>query len=126
MKQQLPHCEQHEDRDPEVVIREFLGDPEGDEIYFAVSKDFYEIEDQDHYETTYAEYERAFESIAARVKALLGNPSFEGDWEHPEYPEFAVGERVVLWQRPEPVYLRLHHEDAELPILIAFARADTA
>ena len=87
MKPQLPHCEHHEDRDPEAVVRDLLDDPETEEVYFAVSKDFFEVDDQDHYEATYAAYERAFESIASRLKESLGEPTFEGDCEDPEYPD---------------------------------------
>jgi len=122
MNSQLPHCQREEQRDPSAVVRDFLTSPKTQEVYFAVSKNFYELEDQDHYETTYAAYENAFER---KLKELLGDPSFEGDWEDPEYPDFAVGERVVVWQEPETIYLRLHHEDREVPILIAFARGAT-
>ncbi len=124
MSYRLPHCQHEDGRDPAVVVREFLADPEAEEAYLAVSNSFYELEDQDHYEATYAAYESAFDRIATELKAFLGAPTFEGNWEDPEYPEFAVGERVVVWQEPETVYLRLHHGDREVPILIVFARVE--
>ena len=118
------HTQHFENRPPHEAVKQFLASDE-EELYFAVSEDFYEIEAQDRYEDVYAAYEAYYQDLVATLMALLGEPTYRGTWEDDDYPEWAVGEQVCVWAGHEPpVYLRLHHEDREVPILIALSRIE--
>ena len=48
----LPHCQYIEAQSPQNCI-DHLMDRANEEIYLTVSKDFYEVEDQEAYESMY-------------------------------------------------------------------------
>jgi hypothetical protein len=47
----------------------------------------------------------------------LGNPKYEGCWTDENYPIWAVGHEIAVWENGgNPIYLRFHHEDREVGI----------
>ena len=119
---ELPHLQHSEDGDLREVVSAFLSDKAAEEIYFAASEDFYDVDDQDRLDEIYPAYEKLFESLRDQLSTILGAPAFECGWADDVYPDWATGERIVVWESPETLFLRLHHEDEEMPILVALAR----
>lgn len=121
----LPHCQHAESLTPQQCVDQ-LDESSDEEIYLAVSNDFYNADDQLQYDTIYPEYEKRYRQLIADFSEVLGPPEHSTDWQADGYPDWAVGELVTIWNRNGSVlWLRLHHEDREVPILIALARQYT-
>jgi hypothetical protein len=115
----LPHSQLVECRDTPEVVAGFLADGKREEVYWAVSKDFWDPESQDRYESVYAAYRVFYNRILTSLIAHLGAPKWQGDWQEPGYPEWAVGESLAVWDNDgDPYYFAIYHEDREVPILI--------
>lgn len=70
----------------------------------------------------YPRYKEHYLKIANAISVAIGDPVFSGGWQDEAYPEWAVGEHVTVWEHNHAVlWLRLHHEDRECPIVIALA-----
>jgi hypothetical protein len=120
----LPHNELCDTRAISDWIESFLADPDRREIFLAVSKDFWEPKDQELYPSVYPEYRRHFFALVDNLTRVLGEPRWRGGYDDTLYPSWAVGEQIAVWERENgSLYLRLHHEDREVPILIALAWA---
>ena len=121
----LSHNQLLDRREVSQVLRDFLADPERHEAYFAVSKDFWERERQDQYEEIYASYATRFGEVLTRLSEVAGVPTWQGSWGDPACPEWAVGERIAVWDNNgDPFSLALYHEDREVPILVRLAWAE--
>jgi len=91
-------------------------------LYLAVSRDFYHAEDSGKFDAIYSEYEKQYHQLIDTLSEVLGPPKQSLDWQAEEYPDWAVGEHVTCWDHNGSViWLRIHHEDCECPILIAMA-----
>jgi hypothetical protein len=116
----LPHNQLLETRSP-LECFEWLMQSNDEELYLAVSQDFYEPSVNP--DTVYGQYLSAYQQYLIAFSALLGAPEFSGDWRSTGYPDWAVGEQVTVWSGSRgDVWLRLHHEDRECPILVALAK----
>jgi hypothetical protein len=119
----LPHSQHVEARTASEIL-DWLSS-EKQEIYLAVSKDFYDLGDRENFEEIYDRYRTYFHSVREAVASIAGPPSWQGWWEEDEYPDWAVGEEIAVWQEHEPpMYLRIHQEDREVPIIIALSRIE--
>ncbi len=116
----LPHCQLLESRSLGACL-EALASGEEPEVFLAVSRDFYDAEHYDLWAEVYPKYKAFFEERVAEISRELGADAEVLDWESDEFPEWAVGEWVAIWE-DAGVHLRLHHEDREVPILVALAR----
>jgi hypothetical protein len=115
----LPNSQLVESRDTPEVVADFLADGKREEVYWAISKDFWDPESQDHYESVYAAYRAFYDRILKSLVAHLGAPTWQGDWQEPGYPDWAVGESLAVWENDgDPYYFAIYHEDREVPILI--------
>ncbi|MEZ6093179.1 MAG: hypothetical protein R3C03_02925 [Pirellulaceae bacterium] len=93
-----------------------------EEIYLAVSHDFYDADDQLQLETIYADYEKRYRQWIDNLTVFLGQPKHSANWQSNDYPDWAIGEHVTWWEHEgTTLWLRIHHEDRECPILIAIA-----
>jgi hypothetical protein len=121
----LPHSQLVELRDVPKVVAEFLADAKRQEAYFAVSQSFWDVEAQRRYESVYAAYRGFYDRILRSLIEHLGPPDWQGNWEDPGYPEWAVGEHIAVWGNPgDPYYLSIYHEDREVPILVRLSWAN--
>lgn len=119
----LPHLDRSDPTPLEELVARLQGEPDEDEVYLAASHGFWEPEDREHFESTYAAYQTFFAETVARLTAILGVPDFRGTWEAADFPDWAHGSEIAIWsQVGSPLWLRIEHEDRELPILIALAR----
>ncbi len=118
----LPHCQLLERRAVDECVKA-VSSGEEQEVFFAVSKDFY---DGEHYylsQDVYPKYKAYFEELASDISNVLGAAAKIVHWESENFPDWAVGERIAIWEQAG-LYLRLHHEDREVPILIGLARTE--
>jgi len=119
------HCQYQDPKEPMELVEDLLNSPEKDEVYFVVSDDFWELEDQDRYEEIYDNYRTYFEWLLADIAERYGQPTYRGRWEDPSFPDWAVGEEIAVWSIDgRHIYLRIHHEDREVPILVALTRCE--
>lgn len=117
----LPHCQLCEEISPAGYIGRLLATP-NDEIYIAVSRNFYAAEDYELCEAIYPRYKEHYLRIARDISISIGSSVFAGDWQDEGFPEWTVGEHVTVWKHNGAVFwLRIHHEDRECPIVIAIA-----
>ncbi len=118
----LPHCQQEASMIAAQCVAKLQDEPE---VYLAVSKDFYDPDVEAKYPSIYASYRTRYEDWIGEIEQVLGSFALSIDYRDDRYPDWAVGEHVTIWERDgEILWLRLHHEDQELPILIAVAKLD--
>jgi len=123
MQLDLPHCQEFKDCNAQECVDDLIHDVSS-EIYLAISDDFYDAEDQLRIDDIYPHYRKYYDVCATRLSGRLGPPIFAGGYLDSGYPEWAIGEHLHLWQYNNcQMWLRLHHEDRECPILIVFARS---
>ena len=90
--------------------------PEKD-VVFAWSRTFWDVSKLD---AVYAAYDSYFEKRRGEIAAILGTPTFDGDWMLDSYPLFAVRDRIVVWgSGDDTLYLRIYHEDKEVGIEVS-------
>ena len=113
----LPHNEHFDPITASEAVGRLRQSPER-EILFAVSNGFWD-NDSD-FDEIYAAYDRYYEERLKEFSHLLGTPLFAGHCMQDSYPVFAIGERVAVWGTgDEAIYLRLHHEDREVGIVVS-------
>lgn len=121
MRLDLPHCQESEECYPVECVARLIDNP-NDEIYFAVSEDFYDVEDQLRYDDIYSQYHKYYDQCASRLSELLGIADFAGNFRDPKFPGWAMGDHIHVWNcNDHVIWLRLHHEDRECPILVALS-----
>ncbi|MCE5327216.1 MAG: hypothetical protein ABFD92_01675 [Planctomycetaceae bacterium] len=119
MEKALPHCQFVEPRGIPDCIREITSGNEK-EIYFVVSNDFYDAKNYDLSERIYPEYEAAFQSLSRQVSSAVGAEPQAFEVGADDFPEWAIGIKIAVWKERN-LYLRVEHEDRELPIIVALA-----
>jgi hypothetical protein len=120
----LPHLQHFEDTTVEDVFIKCCD--AGDEQYLAVSHGFWELEDREQFESVFAAFREYFAKTVDAFSFVCGSPQFRGRWDHDSFPNWAQGYEIAVWTTTQPqVYLRLEHEDRELPIIIALAKVPT-
>ena len=56
-------------------------------------------------------YNELFDRKEAEIAAVLGRPSYEGDWTEDSFPIFAIGHRIAVWgSGKDTIYLRIEEE----------------
>ena len=115
----LPHLQFLESRTIEECLAA-LSTAAEQEICLAVSNDFYESEHLAMYEKIYSDYQNFFEQITSKLSKKIGEEPKIMRGEDSEFPDGAVGELIAVWFNHQ-TYLRLHHEDKELPIIVALS-----
>lgn len=117
----LPHTHHLEEKSPQECVAQLKSGDE-DELFLAVSKEFFERDDREIFPEIYAQYQIRYRKYIGEFSEVLGQPAFSVFRDEEEYPEWAVGEQVTVWNDGDDVvWLRLHHEDKELPIQIVLA-----
>lgn len=114
----LPHLDVCDERDLGGLVAELSSGRNRDEFYLAVSKGFWEAEEQDAYEAIFHEYLHLFDDVVKRLTDLIGEPDVYGCADEVESPDWAYGYKIAIWSVPS-VWLRIEHEDRELPIIVA-------
>jgi len=118
----LPHLHEADDAPVETRVEEMLSGSVADDIYLAVSNGFWEPEEQEEYESILGTYSKFFAEISARIAKVVGEPTLRAKCDEDDFPEWALGLEVVAWTKAKvPFYLRLEHEDREVPIIVALA-----
>lgn len=117
----LPHTHHLEEKSPQECVEQLKSGDE-DELFLAVSKEFFERDDREIFPEIYAQYQIRYRKYIGEFSEVLGQPAFSVFRDEEKYPEWAVGEQVTVWEDGDDVvWLRLHHEDKELPIQIVLA-----
>ena len=116
----LPHCQLLESRGIDDCL-EAVSSGEEPEVFLAVSRDFYDVENYDLSADVYPEYKAFFEAKVREISQALAGEAKVIDWESNRFPEWAVGEWIAIWE-DAGIHLRLHHDDREVPILVALGR----
>jgi hypothetical protein len=118
----LPHCESLDDSKPEELLAKVVGD-RGSHVDLAISNFGLSESEWEH---AYTAFEGFYEARAKEISAILGDPAWEGSWTSDEYPDWALGENITIWDHPGgKIYLRIYQEDREIPIIIALGTSDS-
>ena len=121
----LPHTDHLETRSAKECVDVLKITPDN-ELSLVVSRDFGDRDNREIFPEIYTQYQIKYQLLIGEFIEPLGQPSFTGDREESRYPDWAVGEHVTVWKKGKNVYwLRLHHEDTELPIQIVLATRET-
>jgi hypothetical protein len=65
------------------------------------------------------QYEADYHEFVNQYKALLGEPSFSGNWDAPDYPEGELATPLTIWSLREGTFrVEFDHSDKELPIVL--------
>src|SRR5688572_9885928 len=123
-KKQLPHLKQREARSLDDIVAGLKKSRKAKECYLAVSEGFWEFEEQEEFESIFETYSKFFANAVTQAAKLLGEPSFQGDWESAEFPDWAHGLEIAVWD-DAGLWLRLEHEDRECPIIVALGKIES-
>jgi hypothetical protein len=115
----LPHLQQRDERPLGELLAAMHDCRCSDECYLAVSKGFWDPNEQDAFNEIFNEYMQFFADIVIQATQLFGQPDFQGRWDSPEFPEWAIGLEAAIWSNG--FWLRIEHEDRECPIIIALS-----
>ncbi|MEM7385811.1 MAG: hypothetical protein AAF514_12775 [Verrucomicrobiota bacterium] len=118
----LPHCETHDVSSPEALIEKITAD-RTTHIELAVSESGLS---ESEWEGAYDAFEMLYQTRAKEITAVLGDPAWRGSWTSDDYPAWALGEEITVWDHPGgKVYLRIYNEDQEIPIVVALGTSDS-
>ncbi len=118
----LSHIDVVDKSSPEELIAKIVNDRTS-HIDLAISKGGLSVS---AWEDSYEGLEELYQMRAQEFAGILGEPSWQGPWTSDDYPDWALGEEITIWEHAGgPIYLRIFHEDQELPIIVALGTKDS-
>ncbi len=118
----LPHCASIVDSKPEELLAKVVGDRTS-HVEMALSNVGLT---ESEWEDAYPAFDQYYAARAKELSDILGAPAWQGFWTSYEYPDWALGEEITIWNHPGgKIYLRLYHEDEEIPISVALGTSDS-
>lgn len=119
----LPHLQKFDEMPIAERIAELQSSHWTGDVYLAVSNGFWEPEEREDYESIFSAYSDFYSATVARLTDILGEPELRSAWNENDFPEWALGLEIVAWPTAKvPLYVRLEHQDPEVPIIVALAR----
>lgn len=119
MKSTLPHLHIYNDLGPQDAITAARVDRRHT-CYFAVSDDFYE-HDSSFAARIFPAYKNLYKAKKAELSAYFGYAPRELDFNDADYPEWADGGPLAMWDQ-DRLYLQIAHHDRDTPIMVFLAQ----
>ena len=104
---------------------------DGHRLYFKVSEDFFEVDDDyQHYEAVEKEFRELFDAVVTQVARVWGAPTYRNDairCEGEDYDDAALHEQFywqgglacAIWRYGHWLaFVEVEHHDKELPIML--------
>jgi len=112
----LPECESVDDAAADNLVARIVADRSSN-IEIAVSN--FGLDESD-FDEVYGAFECHYEEKVRQLCEVLGSPIWEGAWTSDDYPEWAWGEHITLWDHASgKIYLRIYNEEEMAPIIVA-------
>jgi len=117
------HCESIEETPVQKLVEELKADPSSHHV-LAVSK--VDLSDSG-WESAYDAFEELYKTRAREITGHMGEPVWEGDWTSNNFPNWAMGQEITVWNLTEDVklYLRIDQEEDDMPIIIAMGTSES-